>query len=235
MFKLEDYETVEERLVKFWKDCPDGRIETELIEASATRFIVMARIFRTEADPKAWTTGHAYEVISDRGVNSTSALENCETSAIGRALANANYATRGKRPSREEMNKVIRVTAKDNPLQDDVWTTEPATAQMSVEQLKEQLNATEVKQPVAHKCQHGLMVEKSGTNAKTGKPYHGFVCTAPRGEQCPPKWMDIDVLGNWRTGWHPQEYSPRKFPIPDDGFNESQPGDRKNRHGDTLN
>ena len=39
-FNLQDYETVEERLLKFWKDYPDGRIETELIEATANRFIV---------------------------------------------------------------------------------------------------------------------------------------------------------------------------------------------------
>ena len=33
-------------------------------------------------------------------------MENCETSAIGRALANAGYAAKGKRASREEMAKV---------------------------------------------------------------------------------------------------------------------------------
>jgi hypothetical protein len=43
--------------------------------------------------------------VTERGVNATSALENCETSAIGRALANLGYAPKGKRPSREEMLK----------------------------------------------------------------------------------------------------------------------------------
>ena len=105
-FNLEDYETVEERLIKFWKEHPDGRIYTELLEATPSRFIVRAEIFRTEVDSKAWTSGLAFEHISDRGVNSTSALENCETSAIGRALANAGYATKGKRASREEMGKI---------------------------------------------------------------------------------------------------------------------------------
>ena len=105
-FNLEDYETVEQRLEKYWKENPDGRIETELIEATATRFIVIARIYRTEADARYWTSGLAFEHITERGVNATSALENCETSAIGRALANAGYATIGKRASREEMNKV---------------------------------------------------------------------------------------------------------------------------------
>ena len=106
MFNLEDYETVEERLVKFWKDHPDGQIHTKVLEHTASRFIVEASIFRTEADPRPWTTGLAEETIQGRGVNATSALENCETSAIGRALANAGYATKGKRASREEMSKV---------------------------------------------------------------------------------------------------------------------------------
>ena len=106
MFNLDDYETVEERLIKFWKEHPDGRIDTKLVEASATRFIVQAYIYRTEVDQHPWSAGLAEETIQGRGVNATSALENCETSAIGRALASAGYATKGKRPSREEMAKV---------------------------------------------------------------------------------------------------------------------------------
>jgi len=95
MFNLDDYETVEERLIKFWKDYEEGRIHTEVIENSSSRFIVKASIFRTEADLRPWTTGLAEETVQGRGVNATSALENCETSAIGRALANAGYATKG--------------------------------------------------------------------------------------------------------------------------------------------
>ena len=106
MFNLDDYETVEERLIKYWKDHPDGQIHTEIMESTASRFIVKASVFRTEADPRPWTTGLAEETVQGRGVNATSALENCETSAIGRALANAGYATKGKRASREEMGKV---------------------------------------------------------------------------------------------------------------------------------
>ena len=77
MFNLEDYETVEERLVKFWKEHPDGQIHTNIVEATASRFIVLAQIFRTEADARPWTTGLAEETVSGRGVNATSALENC--------------------------------------------------------------------------------------------------------------------------------------------------------------
>ena len=107
LFNLADYEPVEVRLEKFIKDYPDFRISTELEVVEATRYIVKAYLFKTHADSIAWATGYAEETVSQRGVNQTSALENCETSAIGRALANAGYAPKGKRPSREEMSKVV--------------------------------------------------------------------------------------------------------------------------------
>ena len=52
-FNLEDYETVEERLAKFWTDNPDGRIETERVVANLAptdEYVFVARLFRTEAD-----------------------------------------------------------------------------------------------------------------------------------------------------------------------------------------
>ena len=208
-FNLADYETVESRLVKFWKENPDGRIETELIEANANRFIIMARIFRTEADPKPWCSGHAFEVITDRGVNATSALENCETSAIGRALANAGYATHGKRPSREEMVKVARVendkaADKITVAPADSWETFTATMPEPVEtatvdvidHLKEVLGAEEIPS-----CQHGARIKKQGKNPKG--PYLGYVCSAwskPREEQCEAIWYKyVSQTGTFRA------------------------------------
>jgi hypothetical protein len=109
-FNLNDYETVEDRLARYWEEHPTGRIFTELVSHEAGQFIIKAYIFRDAADQVPWATGYAEEQTTTRGVNSTSALENGETSAIGRALANAGYAPRGKRPSREEMDKVQRMT-----------------------------------------------------------------------------------------------------------------------------
>lgn len=214
MFNLQDYETVEERLEKFWKEHPDGRIETELIEASGTRFIVFARIFRTEADSRYWTSGLAYENISERGVNSTSALENCETSAIGRALANAGYATKGKRPSREEMSKASRggferVKPTGGIKKEDAWTikVENPADELEVKDSKmpetglsdflaEELGAEEIPS-----CKHGLMELKEGTG-KTGRPYHGYTCPqgvgVPRSEQCDAIWYELTPSGKWR-------------------------------------
>ncbi len=106
-FNLQDYEPVEERLIKFHKQYKEGRVITEMVEYNDDRVVFKAYLFRNFDEEKPWATGYAEETRGHGGVvNATSHLENCETSAIGRALANAGYAPKGKRPSREEMTKV---------------------------------------------------------------------------------------------------------------------------------
>jgi len=217
MFNLEDYETVEERLVKFWKEHPDGRIETLLVDATLQRFIVKASVFRTEADAQAWTTGYAEETVSTRGVNSTSALENCETSAIGRALANAGYVTKGKRPSREEMSKVKAAEPKPfteklndriiTEVEDDPWTVKavaPApSAAEAVALVQDVLGAIKIDKDIPE-CKHGQRLWRTGN--KNGKPWANMSCPVqPQRQQtwaevdkCDPIWYVIDANGAWK-------------------------------------
>lgn len=108
-FNLNDYETVEDRLVRFWAEHgPGARVETTMMQYDGDSCIFRAEIYFKNSETVPTATGYAHEIRSDRGVNATSFVENCETSAIGRALANCGYATHGKRPSREEMSKVSR-------------------------------------------------------------------------------------------------------------------------------
>jgi hypothetical protein len=214
MFNLEDYETVEERLAKFWKEHPDGRISTEIVEHTLQRFIVKASVYRTEVDAHPWTTGFAEETVSTRGVNSTSALENCETSAIGRALANANYATKGKRPSREEMSKVKAAEPKPfaeklaekviMPVEDDPWTIKavsPApSAAEAITLVQDVLGATKIDKdiPRCRNCHdHKPMEWKTGVSAKNNKPWGKFDCYVCRDVI----WYNIAADGTWK----PQE------------------------------
>ena len=106
-FNLDDYETVEQRLSRFWADHPEGRVLTSIVHHDSSRFVVRAEIY-FDRESGIIASGHAEEIVGSNPINKISALENGETSAIGRALANCNYSGIGKRPSREEMEKVER-------------------------------------------------------------------------------------------------------------------------------
>jgi len=110
-FSLDEYETVEERLRRFWAKWPDGAIQTDMLNTDADRerkqWIVQAWVYRHRDDVRAIGTGLAFEVDGGMGANQTAALENAETSAIGRALANCGFSG-NKRASREEMAKANR-------------------------------------------------------------------------------------------------------------------------------
>jgi len=211
-WNLNDYEPVEDRLRLFWEAFPMGRVETTLVHVERDRFIVRTCLFRTDTDEKAAASGLAEEIVTDRGVNSTSALENAETSSLGRALANLGYAAKGKRPSREEMAKVVRgdsplverpfkgKTQAEKPIAnepetvvwDDVETKAFEDTGTFIADLQAQLGAS----IEGFKCAHGDMLRKEGTS-KAGKPYCGYVCGSPRkAEQCEPKWAKM-VGGKW--------------------------------------
>ena len=225
MFNLADYETVEVRLEKFIKDYPDFRIATELEVVERDRYIVKAYLFKTASDSLSWATGYAEEKITDRGVNSTSALENCETSAIGRALANAGYAAKGKRPSREEMSKVIAQKPAKPPVQDlvqaikaadqetaeqDYWTTPvneymkvvdaPVTLEKAMENIAAVMGTEEAAE--VPQCKHGSMVWKTGHSAKTGKDWAAYQCTALGHSgfegKCSAIWYVLGSDGKWQ-------------------------------------
>jgi hypothetical protein len=110
-FNLANYEPVEDRNRKFWADHPNGRILTDLVFHDGVRYVVRAEVYIDAEDTRPSATGYAEETVTTRGVNQTSALENCETSAEGRALARLGYAPKGARPSREEMQKAQRQSA----------------------------------------------------------------------------------------------------------------------------
>ena len=216
MFNLDDYETVEVRLEKFIKDFPDFRVETELVSFQNDRYIVKAWLYRTFADSTPFSSGLAEETISSRGVNATSALENCETSAIGRALANAGYASKGKRPSKEEMVKVTRAKLSE-PKQDyipvmkedDPWTIKtvpmPITSEQAVNTVKEIIGGTTDKDIPNCSCGKQRIL-RTGT-AKTGKQWAAWDCPFKAsnyqvGQQkaCEPDriWLELNSLGQWQ-------------------------------------
>jgi hypothetical protein len=111
-FNLDDYELVEDRLARALKEYPDLRIVTEECASPEDRargyFIVRSAVFLNAAEqadglPKA--TGWAFEIEGSAGASQTAALENAETSSLGRCL---KQAFGGKGVTRSEMGKVAR-------------------------------------------------------------------------------------------------------------------------------
>jgi len=210
-FNINDYETVEVRLARFISDFPDFRIDTQLIEASDTRFIVRSAIYRTILDAVPFATGLAYEMVSDRGIMSTSALEVCETSSLGRSLANAGYAAKGKRPSQSEMAKVIAAEDKPKAISGTPNSRSAAVEQALRSSFNDEVKAAINPEPVVWavgdvvdaigsstpnpppECEHGSTL-RTGIS-KGGKTYYGYVCKGNVKEHA--VWAKMSPNGRW--------------------------------------
>ena len=120
-FNLNDYETVDSRIHKFYEKYPQGRIITHLLETRTNdlcqiiQYVFKAEAYRDNLDAAPAATGYAEEMLGSNPVNRTSALENCETSAVGRCLANLAFSPKGSRPSQTEMAKASRVQPVKKP------------------------------------------------------------------------------------------------------------------------
>ena len=100
------YITVNERVVEFHKLYPNGSIRTDLIEFT-DRFIIKAEVCPDVTDRMRIFTGYAYEMVGSSQINKTSALENCETSAVGRALGFLGIGLMGSIATADEVENAI--------------------------------------------------------------------------------------------------------------------------------
>lgn len=109
-----DYEPVDNRIHRFYDKHPDGRIITDLhsvtrnSDGGTRQYIFKAEVFRTSTSTAPDSVGFAEETVGVSTGPRASLLETCETSAIGRALANLGFSPKGFRPSAEEMQKASR-------------------------------------------------------------------------------------------------------------------------------
>jgi hypothetical protein len=219
MFNLNEYEDVDTRIHKFYETYPDGAIHTELISNDDEKGIVVfkAIAYRTYADTTYSAIGYARGARKDRGVDRDFWFENCETSAIGRCLANLGLSAKGKRASSLEMAKVndsksepapIRVRTEEhkefikqnNPSAEIVWDTtiEPPADLDPVFDNALELLAEKVGAHPLPTCQHGARVLREGTGAKGA--YRGWGCSLPykrKAEHCKMIWMMLGKDGTW--------------------------------------
>ena len=109
-FDLSQYQTVQERIDLFWSAFPDGRLNLEIVSLTDTQVVMKAEVYLDKADEKPAAVDYAEERLGSSPVNKTSFVENCATSAYGRAISalGGQFSPKGKRPSAQEMDKVNR-------------------------------------------------------------------------------------------------------------------------------
>ena len=108
--QLANYEMVEDRLKRFWEKCPNGRIDTEVINVlfDGKGVMVKAHLYEHRDDKHPIATGIALDYVGKGSFADSNYTELAETSAIGRAIANSPHQSKkAPRPSREEMQVAL--------------------------------------------------------------------------------------------------------------------------------
>jgi len=187
---LDDYVSVQDRLKEFINAYPDYRIKTHVLEESLTPncdvYIVKTELYRTEADPAAWTTG-----LSSESKQKQYALELAETGSLGRALNLAGFFAKPsgtpKKPIQTTKPELAEFVKEQRP-------NDPEPIVWDVSEIANQLGAEIVDEIPLCAGGDGPMVLKQGI--KEGKEYRGWVCPTPKSGH-PARWMRIGSDGKW--------------------------------------
>ena len=106
------YAEVAQRVTAFRKLEPNGEIRTQMLSFENGVCVFRATIF--DGEGKVLASGHAYEKESNGNINKTACIENCETSAVGRALAFCGFGSTENIASAEEMRRASGVGETSN-------------------------------------------------------------------------------------------------------------------------
>ena len=213
---LDNYEASRERLERWLKTYPLGRIETSIVEFSAEKgyVLVEAKAFRHEDDtrPAGIDYGYGYQGAYQANMKRWF-VEDTVTSAIMRVQQLVMGGA--ERSTKEIMEQVEKTSAKvaNTDKEYDYWTTkfgdvpsykteeEVAAAGMptlasGIAEISKQLGGELVKE--SPQCKHGHRVWRTGTSAKTGKDWANFSCVGKKPDQCEPLWYVFTSDGTWK-------------------------------------
>lgn len=116
--KGKDYAEVNQRIKAFRMLNPNGDIKTEIISLEDDKIIMKATIIGE--DGKELANGTAYEKENSTFINKTSYIENCETSAIGRALGMCGFGIDTSVASAEEVANAIKQQEEQNKIEQEI-------------------------------------------------------------------------------------------------------------------
>lgn len=224
MWNLDNYEDVNARIKRFRAEYPTGRLEAyiEQIDIKNGLILVKALAFRTYEDEKPAAMDYAFETRDGSRINANWWVENAVTSAYGRVIGCLSPSD--ARPTRQDMERAKDLEESHKKATEAAHTgltawemdqlakkREKALLENPVPSMAEAIDALQAglggsPLPQAPTCKHGHMLEKSGTNEKTGKAYHGYVCpNKSRQDQCSAIWFKM-VGGEWMSPADYQDY-----------------------------
>ena len=204
---LDNYEASRERLERWNRTFPDGRIETRIVEFSAEKgyVLVEAKAFKNSESlvPAGIDFAYGYQGAYQQNMKRWF-VEDTTTSAIMRVQQLVMGGA--ERSTREIMEQVETTPANvANNYTQDYWTTkfgdvpeEPEflSLKSTVGEIANQLGGELVKE--APKCSHGHRVWRTGTSSKNGRAWGNFSCVERKPKQCDPLWYVLASDGTWK-------------------------------------
>ena len=210
---LDNYEASRERLERWIRTYPTGRIETRVMEFDAEKgyVLVKAEAYRNDTDQHPAGVDYAYGYQGAYVQNMRRwFVEDTVTSAIMRVQQLVMGGA--ERTVRETMEQIEKLPAKVANTEPDYWNTKfgdvPSfktreeaesagipTAAQAIQEVTAQLGGEMLAE--APQCKHGHRVWREGVSAKTGKAWGNYSCVERKPNQCDPVWYVFTSRGKW--------------------------------------
>lgn len=196
---LDNYETVNQKVIRLHATYPTNRIETSIIDWNAEKgfILIECRIYRRYEDEKPAAIDYAHGMVGAYNVQMKRwYVEDTVSSAIGRCCS-VVLGTETK-PSLENMEQVEHMPkafVEEDPWAKPIWEEGFTTAKTAVQEIEATLGGVQV--AAAPICPHGHMIWRSGD--KGGKAWGGYMCVEKsKPKQCPPRWYVLASDGQWK-------------------------------------
>ena len=196
---LDNYETVNQKVIRLHATYPTNRIETSIIDWNPEKgyILIECKIYRHYEDEKPAAIDYAHGMVGAYNVQMKRwYVEDTVSSAIGRcASVVLGTEEKASKESMQQVETLPKSFVEDDPWAKPIWEDGFTTAKTAVEQIKDQLGGQlESESPI---CPHGHMILKEGE--KNGKPYRGHVCPEKvKANQCPAIWYVLGSDGKWK-------------------------------------
>ena len=207
-FNMNDYEDVATLNKWFIANYPMGRSDISVVSHDPVNgyILVQATLWRDAKDATPAVSNIAFGSRETYIPNMKKFyVEDTATSALGRAIIILKGSD--KTATKDDMRKVENESLKNNygktgnaqlielalrkSFRDDAKSEGEPQAWSIGDAI-----ATIPTKPQQQECTHGMMILKEGT-AKTGRPFMGYVCSAPKDQQCDARWHKLTAAGSW--------------------------------------